>query len=263
VNREWSSEGSIAVDLSNIDGDEGQLQHPYQRLLHHLRDAIRTGSYPPEGQLPTESELVRDFGVGRQTVRRVFQILVAEGLVYRVRGRGTFVQPVERWPLRSLGAAEAVLGEESFVDILQPLVEISSQKVAETFGETEDKVFSMAIRRCREDRPFVHVSLFFPGDVGRCLLASDGLEELQADPSVTLIGLLARRWPGGVAAVKQKVFPVAIPIEIAATIDCDPGEPVLRFERVYFDKNWRPIELAIDTFNPRRFTYEFTMTDTR
>jgi GntR family transcriptional regulator len=252
----------VAMDASANDLANGQHQHPYQRLLHHLRDAIRNGAYPPEAQLPTESELIRDFGVGRQTVRRVFQILVAEGLVYRVRGRGTFVQPIERWPLQSLGTAEAVLGEESFVEVLQQPVEISAPKVAERFGESVDELVTLTIRRCRDDRPFVHISLFFPVDVASCFLTSRGLEDLRADPSLTFVGLLARRWPDGVAHVQQKVFPVAVPIEVAAAIDCEPGEPVLRFERLYLDRNWRPIELAIDTFNPRRFTYEFTMTTT-
>lgn len=63
----------------------------YQVLRQRLRDEIAAGAYPPEGvRLPTESELVAEHGLSRQTVRRAFQDLVAEGVVYRVPGRGTY-----------------------------------------------------------------------------------------------------------------------------------------------------------------------------
>ncbi|HTF52405.1 MAG TPA: GntR family transcriptional regulator [Pseudonocardia sp.] len=62
----------------------------YQSLAQLLRDAINQGSFANGRQLPTEAELVADYGVSRQTVRRALQELVAEGLVSRVRGHGTF-----------------------------------------------------------------------------------------------------------------------------------------------------------------------------
>ena len=62
----------------------------YQVLSRQLRDEIAAGMYRGGARLPTESELVQRHGVSRQTVRRAFQDLVAEGVVYRVPGRGTY-----------------------------------------------------------------------------------------------------------------------------------------------------------------------------
>ena len=61
----------------------------YRAVAQSLRDQIRTGAYPPTRRLPTDAELGETFGVSRQTVRQAFNQLVAEGLVYRVRGRGS------------------------------------------------------------------------------------------------------------------------------------------------------------------------------
>jgi GntR family transcriptional regulator len=62
----------------------------WSRVARDLREAVLRQRFPPGSQLPTEAEIARDYRVSRQTVRRAFQDLVAEGVVYRVQGRGTF-----------------------------------------------------------------------------------------------------------------------------------------------------------------------------
>jgi DNA-binding GntR family transcriptional regulator len=65
----------------------------YRQVASGLRQAIAAGRYATGQRLPTEAELVASTGLGRQTVRRAFQELVTEGVIYRVRGRGTFAVP--------------------------------------------------------------------------------------------------------------------------------------------------------------------------
>ena len=63
----------------------------YQQIADELRTRIRQGIYPLGQQLPSEAELVEDFGVSRLTVRRGLAVLQNEGLVEIVRGKGMFV----------------------------------------------------------------------------------------------------------------------------------------------------------------------------
>lgn len=63
----------------------------YQQLYDVLRGNITRGEWKPGDLIPAESELIEHYGVSRITVRQVLDMLVQEGLIYRQRGRGSFV----------------------------------------------------------------------------------------------------------------------------------------------------------------------------
>ena len=79
----------LAAHIGPLDaGARGSL---YQRLARGLRDAIERGVVKPEDALPAERDLATDFSVSRITVRKALDALVAEGLLIRRQGAGTFV----------------------------------------------------------------------------------------------------------------------------------------------------------------------------
>jgi GntR family transcriptional regulator len=63
----------------------------YLQLQKVLRGAINEKVVAAEDAIPTERELADDFSVSRITVRKAVQGLVAEGLLTRRHGAGTFV----------------------------------------------------------------------------------------------------------------------------------------------------------------------------
>lgn len=62
-----------------------------QQLADVLRARIRAKEWAPAEQLPTEAELVAQYGVSRATVRQSIKDLESQGLVLVQRGRGTFM----------------------------------------------------------------------------------------------------------------------------------------------------------------------------
>ncbi|MCX8004152.1 MAG: histidine utilization repressor [Burkholderiaceae bacterium] len=68
---------------------------PYRRVKSYLKARLAAGRWRPGERMPSEAELVAQFGVSRMTVNRALRELQAEGLVERVQGVGTFAaQPV-------------------------------------------------------------------------------------------------------------------------------------------------------------------------
>jgi GntR family transcriptional regulator len=61
------------------------------QLAAILRARIGSGELAPNQPIPGESTLMRQYGVAQETVRKAVRVLVAEGLVYVVQGRGAYV----------------------------------------------------------------------------------------------------------------------------------------------------------------------------
>jgi DNA-binding GntR family transcriptional regulator len=73
-----------------VVGDAGSAAG-YRRVADALRAEITSGRWAPGDRVPSESELMRRYGVARSTVRRGLAVMEAEGLVTAVHGRGRFV----------------------------------------------------------------------------------------------------------------------------------------------------------------------------
>src|SRR6478672_10756031 len=68
----------------------------HRKLFEELGEAIQTGTFVPGQRLPTEAELMQQYGVSRTTVTRTLRDLEHRGVIWRRRGSGTFVKEVER-----------------------------------------------------------------------------------------------------------------------------------------------------------------------
>jgi len=79
-----------------------------------LQEAITSGRWPINSQIPPESDLARELGVGRSTVREAVRGLAHLGMLEPAPGRGTFVRSLN--PVR--GLLTSFVAEHAWDDIL-------------------------------------------------------------------------------------------------------------------------------------------------
>ena len=235
----------------------------YQVLSRQLRDEIAAGMYCDGARLPTESELVDRHGVSRQTVRRAFQDLVAEGVVYRVPGRGTYADESAPRYLRQLGSIEDLmsLSEDTTMEVLSGLRRRVDVDAASRLRLDDDVVYTVVFRRLHGDSqgiPFVLTRVHLIEAVALPVLRAGELAD-GAVSRYTIIGLLEPHLQHPIAEAAQSITVARADSEAAAAVGCERGHPMLRVDRLYSDSSGTPVELAVSRFLPEQYTYRVTL----
>ena len=88
----------MVSSVESVWSRSGRRGLKFEELASQLRSQILSGAWTPGTKLPTENELIQETGLSLTTVRRAYEALVAEELVTRRRGAGSFV--AERRPAR-------------------------------------------------------------------------------------------------------------------------------------------------------------------
>lgn len=65
----------------------------YYQLANILRKQIEEGMYQEQDAIPSERQLETQYKLSRPTIRQAIELLVRQGYLYRVQGKGTFVSP--------------------------------------------------------------------------------------------------------------------------------------------------------------------------
>lgn len=107
----------------------------YIQIAEQLEDAIFTGTFPEETQIPSTTELSVSLQINPATVLKGMNILVSENVIYKKRGLGMFV---------STGATEKIRNkrqERFYEDFISPLV-----SEAQKLGLSKDEINSLIER---------------------------------------------------------------------------------------------------------------------
>ncbi|HVU76631.1 MAG TPA: GntR family transcriptional regulator [Gaiellaceae bacterium] len=238
-------------------------QSAYQSLAAELRQAIAAGAYPPGRRLPTEIELARSRSLSRQTVRQAFRELVAESLVYRVRGRGTFATPSSpnQSYLRSQGSIDELLALslDTELEVVDPPTIRTDVAAASRLQCATDQVYVARFVRCYEDAPFCETTSYFPLAIGRQLVAEGTLGHAGARTPETVISVIERATGVVVAGAQQSIVAVPAPPEALEVLHSPPDQPLLRIDRLYYDRDGQLLELAVNHFDSSRYSYRLEL----
>src|SRR5450755_4255617 len=118
----------------------------YAQVVDEIKRRIEKGDYPPGSLLPSEHQLVQDFGVSRPTIVKALSALRQENWIETQQGRGSFVRgrPALADAERTRPAQNVLELPEAQLagDLVQAGVKVAPPHVAALLGlETGAKAF--------------------------------------------------------------------------------------------------------------------------
>lgn len=213
----------------------------YYQLSQLLREEIAVQSWLPDTLIPSEHDLCATYGVSRTVVRQALGDLAAEGLLYRVKGKGTFVAPrkiEEKFIQRSDGfhgdmTARGLTVSTAVLDqCLVPPPPHVRQSLR--LGASEDAVKIDRLRSV-DGKVLLFVQTYIPTALCPGLAAVDL-------SSGSLYTLLRERYGLSVVSGKRTVEAVLAHPPLTALLGVERGDPLLKIDSVSFLRDGRPLE---------------------
>lgn len=215
---------------------------------HQLRELV-VGIAVPGQAIPSERELMAIYGVSRGTVRKAIDGLVADGLLERTHGLGTFaVRPrlESRLHLASFSQDMRRRGLHPSTRLISVGSAVPPAPIAQALelqpGETAWRIVRV---RLADDSPVAHEDGWYP--VG--LLPGLDRHDIAAGSLYQIMGSHYGRW---VDHAEQTLWGEAADAELARLLLAPQGTPLLVFRRIS-TSGGRPIEYVISRYRGDRY----------
>lgn len=224
----------------------------YYQIVQILRNAISAHPAGKETEitLPSENELCELFQVNRGTIRHALEVLQREGLIYREKGRGTFLQRrrLELDPttlcstsedLRSRGwtPGARLLG----LSLIAPPAHIQQYLNL----SAQDTVWEIHRLRLANDEPISLQWSYLPSRL------TPGLNQM--DLTASLFALLKNRYGIQLKFADQIIRTRLATEEEAALLEISDRVPVFDITRVTYDQDQHPVEYLSSLWRGDRY----------
>jgi GntR family transcriptional regulator len=225
----------------------------YHQLLGVLRGRIESGEIGIGDRLPSEADLVSDFGVSRTTARRALDELRRQGLVRREPGRGTFLaSPRLRSNLAYLHSFSEEIESRGYTPgarLVEQEERVAGEEVAARLEvEVGEEVLYVRRLRLADERPIFVCDSYLPVTRFPALKDADY-------GSVSLSRLFGERTGRMIEHSRQWIGAATATPDMAALLEIPVGVPVLKVSRITFVTGDEPIELVEAHFHPERYQH--------
>ncbi|MCJ7734130.1 MAG: GntR family transcriptional regulator [Anaerolineales bacterium] len=213
----------------------------YIQVIDSLTDYIESNKFPPGTQLPGEADLCETYDVSRTVIRQALQELDYKGLIFREKGRGTFVAKPKIHEglfqeLTGFYQDMVAKGHRPRSDVLKQEQVSASQKVA-SYLCLEPGALVIQIDRLRyvNHEPIVLVTTYLPYDICPALLQVDLTDQ-------SLYAYLESEHGLFIASGKRFLEAVVANQLEAELLKVDEGSPLILLNSVSYLKDGTPIE---------------------
>lgn len=227
----------------------------YQRLRDDLLQRIASGEWAPGAAIPTEAELTQAYALATGTVRKAIDMLVAEGVLVRAQGKGTFVRRPDFgnslfrfFRFRSRAGGDV----RPSARVLSRALRVPPADVRQALG-MGDEATGIYLSRLRliDDQPVLAEDIWLPRERFEPLVEI----KLKDFPDL-LYPLYETSCRQLVASARERLTVESAGKAIADRLSLVPGAPVIAVQRLAFDFAGTPVEWRCTRGAGDGFQYE-------
>jgi len=230
----------------------------YYQLKNIIKSKIISNEFKEQDRLPSEAELCIEYYVSRATVRQALSELIKEELIYRDRGKGTFVTQgagLKRLSLKGTIENLIAAGEGTRIKVLDYKEITPPPQVAKVLQlGIAQKVFQLEIVRFISKGSFGYSFIYFPPSLGK-MISSKELNE-----TTEIITFVEGKLKTKARRANQTIDVGLAKNVVAENLSIKPETPILIIERDYYSREGSPMFVTITYFRPDVYKYRIELT---
>jgi GntR family transcriptional regulator len=221
----------------------------YRQVEMILEEKIKSGEWEKGFQIPAEQELADQFQVSNITVKRAVLELVDKGLVFRQRGKGSFVSNI---PKEQNILSFITLTTENHShphELLSFAIEAAGPAVSNYLQVSEEtKVVKIKRLNLDEGEPAAIEYTYLPHSLCPDLTP----EHIEND---LIYNLLKNKYQIPLGKARLRLKPYIVDEEEAKLLQVKPGSSLFDWERITFSKEGKIVEYSKFQIRPDKEFY--------
>jgi len=229
----------------------------YKEIENYILDSIREGRFRKGMLIPSEEEFCVMFNTSRMTVRRAIDKLVAGNILYRIKGRGTFVNNYnfEKTMNLSTGWSETMRaqGYRTKTKVLNYCKVEANEYVAKNLGiRSGESVILLERLRYADDEPVLIEKAYLNAS------RLDGIMDYEFSEE-SLYHVFREQFHIELNHVYQKLYTKIVTGEYAEMLFQTKSATALVMENTSFDERTTPVEFTICYINGDKYTLRYAL----
>lgn len=112
------------------------MKHKYQIVSEEIEAKIINNTY--QDKLPTESQLIKEYNVSRNTIRKAIEILIFKGIIIPIQGSGWFIRKISVDGAINLESFRGLTEDFKKRNIVSKIIEFKQIEADENLSELMD-----------------------------------------------------------------------------------------------------------------------------
>lgn len=213
----------------------------YLQIREQIFEALRSGRWAANDPLPSETKLASEFEVSQGTIRKAIDDLVAQNILYRHQGRGTFIRRHDEqqslFRFFNLARADGSKPVPESMNLHCKTRKGLKHECAALQRPTGERLIEILRLRRLDGQPVILETI---------LVSQQQFPDLnKRDLPNTLYELYGDEYNIHITRAEEQVTAISADIDVSGHLKVKAKTPLIEIRRIAFDLHDQPVELRI------------------